>query len=177
MNPNQYQAEAQNTKSPDFHTAVVSVERLIPLLRRLCVGAEAIDELKKGVFYGKELSNSMRLKLQAIQPGEFFHLDPPTIDAIHAGLGLMTEGAEILEAVIRGPGSGEELDLTNLKEEGGDCLWYLAILFQAVGTDFETEMARNNAKLRARFPDRFSSEKALERDLELEREVLEDAPS
>ena len=46
-------------------------------------------------------------------------------------------------------------------------------MFDAIGTDFETEQSRVIAKLKARFPDKFTTEKALVRDLEVERNILE----
>lgn len=91
----------------------------------------------------------------------------------HAIDGIATEAGELLDAMKKAKYYGKELDLTNLKEEGGDILWYLALLFDELGTTFEAEMERNNSKLRARFPDKFTQEDALERDLGKEREVLE----
>ncbi len=92
---------------------------------------------------------------------------------IHAMMGLQTETAEITDALKKHMFYGKELDVTNLKEEGGDVLWYLAILFDAVGTDFETEMKRVIAKLKVRFPDKFTNELAENRNLTAERAVLE----
>jgi NTP pyrophosphatase (non-canonical NTP hydrolase) len=100
----------------------------------------------------------------------YFPQDPRIL---HASFGLITESAELLDAIKRASFYGKELDLTNVKEEAGDILWYLAILFDAVGTDFETEQKRVIAKLRARFPDKFTEDKAFNRDLAAEREVLE----
>lgn len=91
----------------------------------------------------------------------------------HAIDGLATEAGELLDAMKKAKYYGKELDLTNLKEEGGDMLWYLALMFDELGTSFEEEMARNNAKLKARFPEKFTQEGALVRDLGKERGILE----
>ena len=65
-------------------------------------------------------------------------------------------------------------DEVNLKEEAGDLLWYLAMLFRELDTDF-TEVATTNInKLKARFPEKFTEEKAYVRDLITERKILED---
>lgn len=100
-----------------------------------------------------------------------FMLQNPRI--LHAGMGLVTEAGELLDALKKATYYGKELDLTNVKEEAGDMLWYLAILFDALGTSFEEEQARVIAKLKARFPEKFTEEAAENRDLEAERVILE----
>lgn len=93
---------------------------------------------------------------------------------LHASMGLVTEAAELQDALKKASFYGKQLDITNIKEEAGDMLWYLALLFDAIGTDFETEQARVIAKLKARFPDKFTNYKAENRDLVTERKVLEE---
>lgn len=99
---------------------------------------------------------------------------PPNPRIIHAAMGCVTESAEMLDALKKQMFYGRELDLVNVKEEAGDLLWYLAILFDELDTDFETEMERVIAKLKARFPDKFTEEKAFDRDLDVERVILEE---
>lgn len=91
----------------------------------------------------------------------------------HAIDGIVTEAGELQDALKKAKYYGKQLDITNLKEESGDVLWYLALLFDEIGTDFETEMNRVIAKLQTRFPDRFKQSDALARNLVAEREVLE----
>lgn len=91
----------------------------------------------------------------------------------HAIDGIASESGELVDAIKKAKYYGKELDLTNLKEEGGDILWYLALMFDELGTTFEAEMLRNNAKLRSRFPDKFTEELATNRDLGKERAILE----
>ena len=95
----------------------------------------------------------------------------PRID--HAITGLVTESSEMADAIKKAKFYGKELDVTNLKEESGDILWYLALLFDAIGTTFEAEQERVINKLKVRYPDKFTKAEALERDLTSEREVLE----
>ncbi len=92
---------------------------------------------------------------------------------LHAGIGLATETGEFLDALKKSVFYGKELDKVNLKEELGDMLWYMAIAMDELDTDFETEMNRNIEKLTARYPEKFTKEKAEIRDLEKEREILE----
>lgn len=99
----------------------------------------------------------------------FFPTDPRVL---HASIGLVTESAELADALKKSMFYGKELDLLNVKEEAGDILWYLAILFDAIGTDFDTEMNRVIEKLKGRFPDKFTMEKAEVRNLPNERRIL-----
>jgi NTP pyrophosphatase (non-canonical NTP hydrolase) len=96
---------------------------------------------------------------------------PPRVE--HAAYGCVTEAGEMLDALKKAKFYGKTLDLTNIKEEAGDLLWYLAILFDELDTTFEKESARVIAKLKARYPDKFTLEHAENRDLVKEREILE----
>ena len=49
-----------------------------------------------------------------------------TIRLLHAGMGLSTESAEILDSLKKHIFYGKPLDEVNLKEEMGDLFWYLA---------------------------------------------------
>jgi NTP pyrophosphatase (non-canonical NTP hydrolase) len=91
----------------------------------------------------------------------------------HAIDGCVTEAGELQDALKKAKYYGKELDVVNIKEEAGDILWYLAILFDELDTDFETEMNRVISKLKTRFPDKFTEEDAYVRDLVAERKVLE----
>jgi NTP pyrophosphatase (non-canonical NTP hydrolase) len=186
MKPALYQREAQNTKSPDYHTDKVDPLALISLMH--LVSTQIIpdfDAVKKSLFYGKELPGRQDdLLVQALtrykkilpyaNPNNAHDMAatiPP--DVIHAVLGIFTEAGELFENMTTAVEKQEFPDEVNLREEAGDLLWYLALLFDALGTTFEAEMARNNAKLRARFPDRFTQHDAEHRDLIAEREVLQ----
>lgn len=92
---------------------------------------------------------------------------------LHAAIGLVTESGELIDALKKSIFYGREIDMTNVKEEAGDILWYLAILFDAIGTDFTTEQKRVIEKLKTRFPEKFTEEAAYNRDLVAERKVLE----
>lgn len=105
------------------------------------------------------------------ETSEFRNQPNPRI--LHAAIGLCTESGELIDALKKSTFYGRELDVVNVKEEAGDILWYLAILFDELGTDFETEMARVISKLEIRFPDKFEEKLAYNRNLEKEREVLQ----
>lgn len=88
----------------------------------------------------------------------------------HAIVGTVTEAVELLEALdLNSP----ELDTVNLLEEFGDLNWYEAIGIDEAGGSLDQVLDRVIAKLRARFPDKFNSEQAINRDLVKERAILE----
>ena len=102
-----------------------------------------------------------------------FNIDGVDPRVLHAAIGLSTEVGELLDPIKKTIFYNKPLDVTNIKEESGDLLWYLAILYDAIGTDFETESTRVINKLKARFPEKYTDECAEDRDLELERDILE----
>ena len=93
---------------------------------------------------------------------------------VHGIDGCVTEAGELADAMKRHIFYGKELDLVNLKEEVGDVMWYLAILVDELGTSFEELAEININKLKSRYPNKFTSEDALNRDLDKERQILED---
>lgn len=96
-----------------------------------------------------------------------------TIDLQHAAMGLVTEAAEFTDMLKKSIFYGKPLDKVNLKEEIGDLLWYAALALRALDSDFQSVMERNIEKLKIRYPLKFTEEKAVSRDLETERKVLE----
>lgn len=92
----------------------------------------------------------------------------------HASLGLCTEAAELADAIKKHIFYGKPLDKVNLVEEVGDILWYASIVLDACQSSFDEAMYKNIAKLRKRYPQGiFSASRAIHRDVEAEREVLE----
>jgi NTP pyrophosphatase (non-canonical NTP hydrolase) len=100
--------------------------------------------------------------------------NPKTIRALHGIFGLVTEAAEALDNLKRHIYYGKELDLVNIGEECGDTCWYLGLLSDVTGIPIEEIKRKNIEKLKARFGEKFSEEKALNRDLDKERKILED---
>ena len=92
---------------------------------------------------------------------------------LHASMGLGSESGEIESNVKAHIFYGRELDIANLIEEAGDCYWFLELLCDALKITREEVMARNVAKLRERFPDKFTEYDANNRNLIAERKVLE----
>lgn len=95
------------------------------------------------------------------------------IDLLHAGIGLATEGGEFLDALKKHIFYGKPLDTVNLAEELGDILWYVALAMRALDTTFDEQMDINIKKLAVRYPEKFDEFLAENRNLKIERDVLE----
>ena len=92
---------------------------------------------------------------------------------IHAQMGMQTECAEFADALKKSLFYGKTLDVVNLREELGDLMWYMAIAMDELGTDFQTEADRVIRKLKTRYPEKFTEDDAINRDLDSERKILE----
>ena len=82
----------------------------------------------------------------------------------------------LVEALRAAVIDNKRLDRTNIIEEIGDGFWYDAIALTAIGetrSGFEQCAETNNAKLRRRFPNKFTEHDANNRDVAAERRVLE----
>ncbi len=100
-------------------------------------------------------------------------LETPLMNEIHMVTGMSTEVGEIQDAYKKHFAYGKELDETNVKEEVGDLMWYVANLCKMKGWDMQAMLDTNIAKLKTRFPNKFTQEDAANRDLNAEREILE----
>lgn len=103
-----------------------------------------------------------------------FNIKPGMDRLIHSAMGMQTECAEFTDQLKKHIFYGKSLDKVNLKEELGDILWYMAIAFDVLDTTFSTEQKRVINKLKVRYPEKFSANKAEDRNLKKERKVLED---
>jgi hypothetical protein len=98
--------------------------------------------------------------------------DARTIRLLHGAFGI-TEHAELLDMMKKHLFYGKAIDTVNLKEECGDILWYLAIIFDEMGWTFDEVGSAVIGKLRLRYPDKFNQDQALNRNLPAERTFLE----
>jgi NTP pyrophosphatase (non-canonical NTP hydrolase) len=90
----------------------------------------------------------------------------------HGVLGLTGEVGELAAALEKWVYYGQDLDEGNVAEEVGDCLWYLSLVCSALGLSLEDCAAANIRKLKARYPEAYSDERAGVRDLDAERKAL-----
>jgi NTP pyrophosphatase (non-canonical NTP hydrolase) len=177
MKPSDYVKEAIKTESLNFSEIK---ERLNnsnlqkSLFNRLGLINEIgknLDVYKKNIFYGKGSFDN----LEEITNSDFKYnpnIKDEELRLLHSVLGIVTEAQEMVEQII-GIWQDKEIDKINLFEENGDIFWYQAVMADVCGKSFEELMEKNISKLRARYGEKFSSEKAINRDLDLERKILE----
>jgi len=99
--------------------------------------------------------------------------NPDTIRLLHAAMGLTTESAEFVDMLKKHIFYGKPIDYPNACEELGDSLWYVAIAIDVLKVTMNEIMTMNIDKLKLRYPEKFSNDKALNRDLVAERKLLE----
>jgi NTP pyrophosphatase (non-canonical NTP hydrolase) len=100
----------------------------------------------------------------------FQNIDPRIL---HGVIGCCTEAGELLDSVKKSLFYNRQLDLVNVEEELGDLLWYVALIVDACGFNFETILDKNIRKLKVRYPEQFTDNNAENRDLQSERRELE----
>jgi NTP pyrophosphatase (non-canonical NTP hydrolase) len=101
---------------------------------------------------------------------------PDLIRLWHGACGLCTEVGEFQDALKAHCFYGKPLDAVNLAEEIGDIMWYMALVANTLGIDLADIAAKNIAKLRTRYPAKFSKHDATNRRLDAERKILEGTP-
>jgi len=170
MNLNDYQTLASRTDLSDdqyFNSNIyvatstnTGVDALMSLVEVLEAG-KRMDALKKQLVYKSDLS-SPQLR------STYDHNPHATQEAreLHGLLGIVTELPELFEALSK-------KDRVNIGEELADIMWYVALIASTHGLQLDKLAEANIAKLKARFPDKFSAEHALVRNLEVERTILE----
>lgn len=190
-----YMAESARTASGHFHGDLVHMSHLEDAFASFTAAAREIDRIKKLLFYGEDVKKD-RYRLLPQHDGDrtvFEALGVITYAArksdqeeltpdgeagqraafiLHAILGVASEAGEQVEAIERTLATGE-FDGVNLMEESGDVKWYLAMLLRALGFAWDEDERRNIAKLRDRYPEKFTTQLANDRNLSVERATLE----
>jgi len=198
MNPNQYQLLAAKTES-------MPNEEMVGRLREMCNGlfnvldhvkdmGQEVDVYKRHVFYNKQPTSYELDRVLTSVLNDSINYSPDIcpllrtnddrfIRAIHAIFGLITEVGELTEgviayedAVLKGDEEQREKCLLNIKEEIADSLWYDALMCNAFDISMEDAMESNIRKLQVRFPNKFNSEDAVNRDFEAEKKALDATP-
>jgi NTP pyrophosphatase (non-canonical NTP hydrolase) len=166
---------------------------LLAAMRVAVAAGEIVDIAKRFVIYGKPIdkcgdaaSASMEMdkatlaffRAYAIESGGGPRAEVPVNPRLlHSALGLFGETGEIMEALLKTVGSGEQMDLVNLGEEFGDGFWYIAVgideLNALTGITLGDWLYRNRQKLVHRAATGGITSSKAERDLAGERAVLE----
>jgi NTP pyrophosphatase (non-canonical NTP hydrolase) len=106
-------------------------------------------------------------------------VNPQLPRMLHGLIGMMTEIGEMADNIKRHLFYGSDLKMTgkdSMTEECGDEMWYVALMADAIqkngGEGLAKMLELNIAKLKARYPGKFTPENALNRDVDKENEAL-----
>lgn len=165
-------------------------QTLSDTLKIAVASSNLVDLLKKRIFYGREVDkNGVSVNKLAVdnlttitstaeglidEGGAYIADEESRVNLryAHGVIGIFTEAGELVEGLQKHLG-GAPLDTVNLLEELGDITWYLSILCDALNLDFNEILEKNIAKLAKRYGGEFSSEKANNRDISAELDILE----
>lgn len=180
MDLKQFQKDAVKTESR-VDAVEVDLEYLAAVLQIFIASGNLLDQLKKNIFYNKPIDADRRATLvkniiEALDTKELFKEDPTANKEImdvnarifHAMIGVATESTELMENLTVG-----KVDVINMLEEMTDINWYQAIAIDEVHADWDQMLATVIAKLKARYPDKYTSDSAINRDLDNERQILD----
>lgn len=95
------------------------------------------------------------------------------IRLLHAAMGLATESGEFIDMLKKHIFYGKKLDYPNLGEELGDAMWYSGVAIDVLKTTLDEVLTVNIMKLRERYPEKFTEESAINRNIDAERDILE----
>ena len=84
---------------------------------------------------------------------------------VNGVMGLCGESGETIDIVKKHLHQGHPLDREKLIKELGDIAWYLAETAYALDVSLDEVLERNIAKLKARYPDGFDTEKSIHREV------------
>lgn len=194
MNLKQYTKLATRTESRP-EEVLVNHQLIVDVLYVFTAAGRMLDQIKKHAFYRKDYSAENFTADYAMIERAMFDLQRVRINGssedmgeepikgidlrlLHAIVGIATESTELCEALYTAL-TGGEVDLVNLREENGDINWYQAIFYDAMEElgfegHWEDDLETNIAKLKARYPDKFTNENAINRDLETEHAILKE---
>jgi len=171
-NVNEFQQQSRRTWTIYPHTDLTRGWQLLGDIDRAADMLDStMDEHKRALFYGDDDADVIR----ATGDGDYMleQVEDEGWALLHASLGAATEAGEILEQARAVLSSGGEPDLENVAEKVGDLMYYLARLADVCDTSLLKVMQANNRKLRERFPDSFVEEDALDRNIDAERQAMD----
>jgi len=143
------------------------------------------DFIKKNAAYNKPIDiakwNELVARLSAILPfieeltAESF-VSNDTIDIntrlFHGIFGMFTESTELMEA-LQIAKEEKSWDGVNLAEECADLSWYQVLVMDEIKISMSSALEACIEKLKARFPQKYSDESAINRNVTTERSILE----
>lgn len=180
----QYINDAIRTESL-IDEVTTDVSQLFEIATAFISAGNLLDAHKKNIFYGKPFDDSYNfhvnnLYTSAYDISDLYDNQSPDLNTInvdprvvHGIVGISTESTELMEALVTSVLTNSEIDKVNVQEEIFDTMWYIFILCDALKIDLEEAIELGFKKLKSRYPEKFSSDSAINRDVDIERKILE----
>lgn len=176
----QYMSDVMKTVSEiDGKDVWISLPKLISALESTFAPSAVADQIKRAIFYKKDAMPKQMIEKRPDENERISSLfeTPSDRNLLHGILGVVSEIHEILEPfILYGycrdiPELNEQLK-NDLKEEFGDLLWYISLSLHSLDLTFEEVMEANIRKLKTRYGEKFSEEKASDRNTDAEQEAI-----
>lgn len=85
------------------------------------------------------------------------------VETMELAIKMNIASSKVTESYKKHIGHGHELDTFKLAKELGDVLWYISAIATGLNLSLEDIAIANVAKLKTRYPDKFSSERSINR--------------
>lgn len=164
MKASDYLIESARTAAGEIFPGRVSENAFTTMVEDAIDCLNQLDKIKKGLFYNRDVDLDWDNDFTNVG----MRIDK---DLLHGILGVATEANELLELLPTEWNNGP-VNTAKIIDESGDVLWYLAMIFRKLGVTFEQVMQLNIEKLRVRFPEKFTTLQANERDTSSENKVF-----
>lgn len=177
MDMAKFQALGLSTEAPITDELTKRLVRAYPiysdLLSETVNSGEFLDRIKKYIFYGKQ-DGLVEDQLPPVWPtGEKKERIQQLARVLHGLIGIGTEHGELAEEIIDYiEGNKSDLDTNHIAEEVFDIIWYLNVVLHVIGMNIPMVCEKGIAKLRERFPKRFTEQDAEHRDTKKEMEAF-----
>lgn len=171
LNEEQYAAVAEKFKVLANHESRLTQVVLKKLMDASDLGYK-LDPFKRDYYYGKAQTYAITYDGRPCHVN-LSTLTPEMAQLLHGIIGAITEIGELADAVLKHIDTGEPLDRVNVLEETGDVLWYLGRIAASQKALLSAVADANVKKLQTRFPNKFSGDAAVNRNVDTERKVLD----
>ena len=186
MHQDDYLEQSARTTAPGTSLDLTTMEtdaKVLHELLQMCIAGNTADIMKRTLFYRKHDDIAVRLAgatgdlerlYKALEANPTVKIPAENIDLLHAILGKQSELSEMIQEFVGATIENRLIDKINIVEEIGDDNWYTALALRWAGSSFGKSFKANIRKLSVRYPEKFTQEAAVTRDLFAERESLED---
>lgn len=155
MNMQEYLDEVMRTVAGETFPDICLPSTIVEAMAIFQAGGACMDAVKKGFYYGK--ATPKMDEIQRLVPFDHFTFDDVIdLNSLHGIIGIGSEASELAQLIEDSILSKEPVSRDDILDEAGDLMWYLGLLLRSIGTTFEEVAAKNIAKLRARFPEKFT---------------------